>query len=121
MASRQCNKSETEKISFDTLTKKDLDKNDSIASDEIQEMHVRKPKPNGVSNYQRTINVTSPTDTMLSPCTKKLQAKKEKNYKRSEYLFLGKPLFLSNIFSKALKEEREKQAQEDASVKKIET
>ncbi|CAG8488279.1 548_t:CDS:10 [Acaulospora colombiana] len=35
------------------------------------------------------------------------------------YAFSGKPLFLNNIFAKALKEEQEKQAQEEVSVKKV--
>ncbi|CAG8538138.1 24125_t:CDS:2 [Cetraspora pellucida] len=72
---------------------------------EIQEMHVQKPKathffPN------KSFNFSSPTDSILSPCTKMLRAKKAKNYE------CGKPVFLSGIFAKALREEKMKKTQE---------
>ncbi|CAG8689382.1 10454_t:CDS:2, partial [Scutellospora calospora] len=73
---------------------------------EIQEMHVQKPKttPN---NYFPKKSFNSPTDSILSPCTRMLQAKKAKNYEG------GKPVFLSGIFAKVLREEQLKKAQED--------
>ncbi|RHZ47461.1 hypothetical protein Glove_579g15 [Diversispora epigaea] len=73
--------------------------------------HKQKPFTNNINNMyhsnlihnnKKSFNIKSPTDSLLSPCSKKLQEKKAKNFKS------GKPLFLSNIFSKALKEEQEK-------------
>ncbi|KAF0550458.1 spo12 family protein [Gigaspora margarita] len=68
---------------------------------EIQEMHVRKPRASQ-SNFvpNKSFNFSSPTDNILSPCTKMLQAKKAKNYES------GKPKILSGIFAKVLKEEQ---------------
>ncbi|RIA87317.1 hypothetical protein C1645_296319 [Glomus cerebriforme] len=78
---------------------------------EIQEMHVQKSKHSIVFLPPKTTqNFVSPTDRNLSPCTTKLlQAKKTKNYKNC------KPVFLSNIFTKALKEDQEKQVKAEAS------
>jgi len=70
---------------------------------EIQEMHVQKSKHSrAILPPKTTQNFVSPTDRNLSPCTKLLQAKKAKNYKNF------KPVFLSNIFAKALKEDQAK-------------
>ncbi|CAG8498140.1 23020_t:CDS:2 [Dentiscutata erythropus] len=74
---------------------------------EIQEMHVRKPKVSQ-SNFflNKPFNFSSPTDSILSPCTKMLQAKKAKNCEGA------KPRILSGIFAKVLREEQKKKAQE---------
>ncbi|CAB4406648.1 unnamed protein product [Rhizophagus irregularis] len=77
---------------------------------EIQEMHIRKSeRSREILPPKTTQNFVSPTDRNLSPCTKLLQAKKEKNCKNF------KPVFLSNIFTKALKEDQEKQAKAEVS------
>ncbi|GES86844.1 hypothetical protein GLOIN_2v1625125 [Rhizophagus clarus] len=83
---------------------------DSTKFIEIQEMHVRKSKRSReILPPKTTLNFVSPTDRNLSPCTKLLQAKKEKNCNNF------KPVFLSSIFIKALKEDQEKQATAEVS------
>ncbi|CAG8446119.1 12092_t:CDS:2 [Dentiscutata heterogama] len=72
---------------------------------EIQEMHVRKPKVSQ-SNFFLNKPFNSPTDNILSPCTKMLQAKKAKNCEGA------KPRILSGIFAKVLREEQKKKVQE---------